>query len=102
MYDPAVEVKQGIALARAAASVPELQHFIQSSFPNAKEISGGKYTKILHYNAKNDILEYVKRELLDLWAKTTVIWVGYYYDNWIKFQLPFGPIKVVETRRHHC
>ena len=26
-----------------------------------------------------------------LWAKTTELWVAYYYQNWMKFGLLFGP-----------
>jgi hypothetical protein len=32
-----------------------------------------------------------------LWKKTICVWVGYYYANWVKFNIPFGPQKDLST-----
>jgi uncharacterized protein YbjT (DUF2867 family) len=88
------EVKEGTMIARVASEVPTLKHFLFSGFVDARQLAGGKYQSILHYNAKTAIADHIKTSFPDLWAKTTVLWIGYYYQNWLKFQYPFGPVKV--------
>ena len=94
VYSVEAEVAQASKILKAASELPTLDLFVQSSFPNAQEISHGVLNGILHYNAKNEINELSKREHPHLWAKTTSVWVGYYFENWLKFNFPFGPQKV--------
>jgi NmrA-like family len=95
VYTVEAEVAQGRRILAAAAKLPNLTHFVQSSFPDAKKISNSKFNGVLHYNAKNEINTISANEYPDLWKKTTNVWVGYYYQNWLKFNFPFGPQKVL-------
>ena len=95
VYTLEAEVEQGRRILAAAAQLSNLSHLIQSSFPNAKKISHAKYNRVLHYNAKNEINAISAKEYPELWKKTTNVWVGYYYQSWLKFNLPFGPQKVL-------
>ena len=95
VYTVEAEVEQGRRILAAAAKLPNLTHLIQSSFPDAKKTSNGKFNGVLHYNAKNEINAISAKDYPNLWKKTTNLWVGYYYQNWLKFNFPFGPQKVV-------
>jgi NmrA-like family len=91
------EVIQGRRMLAAASKLPNLEIFIQSSFPDARVVSNGKNQGVLHYNAKNEINAVSRTEYPSLWAKTTIIWVAYYYQNWLKFNYPFGPHKTTDS-----
>ncbi|KAK5045221.1 hypothetical protein LTR84_009554 [Exophiala bonariae] len=97
VYTVEGEVAQGRRILSAASTLPTLEVFIQSSFPNAVELSNGQFKNVLHYNAKNELNEISKTQFPTLWNKTICIWVGYYYSNWIKFNYPFGPQKDSST-----
>jgi hypothetical protein len=81
VYSVEGEVAQGRRILAAAAKLPELAHFVQSSFPDAKKVSNGKFNGVLHYNAKNEINAISANEYPELWKKTTSVWVGYYYQK---------------------
>jgi len=74
-----VESAQGINLAKAAAATPTLKHYIWSTLPNGKKISGGKYI-VPHFEAKNQIDAYIKSDPA-LLAKTTFVWVTFFASN---------------------
>jgi hypothetical protein len=74
-----VESAQGINLAKAAAATPTLKHYIWSTLPNGKKISGGKYV-VPHFEAKNQIDAYIKSDP-ELLAKTTFVWVTFFASN---------------------
>jgi uncharacterized protein YbjT (DUF2867 family) len=76
-----LEVEQGSNIVAAAAKSPSLQHFIWSTLPDSKTISGGRVT-VPHMDAKVQIerLILADRALL---AKTTFFWVGYYASNFV-------------------
>jgi len=74
-----VESAQGINLAKAAAATPTLKHYIWSTLPNTKKISGGKYI-VPHFEAKNQIDAYIKSDTA-LLAKTTFVWVTFFASN---------------------
>jgi uncharacterized protein YbjT (DUF2867 family) len=75
-----VEVQQGINLAKAAAATKSLEHYIWSTLPDAKQISGGKYV-VPHFEAKNTIDRYIKSDPA-LLAKTTFFWITFYASNY--------------------
>jgi len=66
-----VESAQGINLAKAAAATPTLKHYIWSTLPNGKKITGGKYV-VPHFEAKNQIDAYIKSDS-SLLEKTTFV-----------------------------
>jgi len=74
-----VEVAQGINLAKAASKTPTLKHYIWSTLPNGRKISGGKYV-VPHFDGKNQIDAYIKSDPV-LHPKTTFIWVTFYMSN---------------------
>jgi len=75
-----VEVQQGINLAKAAAATSALEHYIWSTLPNGKHISGGKFV-VPHFEAKNTIDRFIKADS-KLLAKTTFLWVTFYASNY--------------------
>ena len=75
-----VEVQQGKNLADAAAATSTLEHFVWSTLPDGRTISGGKYV-VPHFEAKNQIDRYIKSNEA-LLAKTTFLWVTYYASNY--------------------
>ncbi|KAK4141952.1 uncharacterized protein C8A04DRAFT_13661 [Dichotomopilus funicola] len=75
-----VETQQGIHLAQAAAATPTLEHYIWSTLPNAKALSGGKHL-IPHFEGKNAVDAYIRDEQPALLAKTTFFWVTWYANN---------------------
>ncbi|KAE8340684.1 hypothetical protein BDV24DRAFT_133631 [Aspergillus arachidicola] len=76
------ELKQLINVANAAAKIPTLQHLVLSVLPHCDKISGGKLP-CTHLDCKALASEYVKRELPHLAAKTTYLWVGFYFENFL-------------------
>jgi hypothetical protein len=75
-----VEVQQGLNLAKAAAATSTLEHYIWSTLPDGKKISGGKFV-VPHFEAKNTIDRYIKADS-NLLAKTTFLWVTFYASNY--------------------
>ncbi|KAH0557153.1 hypothetical protein GP486_005054 [Trichoglossum hirsutum] len=75
------ESAQGINLAKAASRTPTLEHYIWSTLPNAKRISGGKYL-IPHFESKNIVDDYIKQDK-NLYPKTTFLWVTFYATNYM-------------------
>jgi len=74
-----VESAQGINLAKAASATPSLKHYIWSTLPNSKRISGGKYS-VPHFDGKNEIDDYIKQNAT-LYPKTTFLWITFFASN---------------------
>jgi hypothetical protein len=87
------EIRQGVAVAKAAAEKPSVKNFIYSSLPDARTILGGKYQDNLIYNAKSLTLERIQAEFPELYKITTKLSLPFYHENWVKYQLPFAPAK---------
>jgi hypothetical protein len=75
-----VEVQQGINMAKAAAATKTLEHYIWSTLPDGKKISGGKFV-VPHFEAKNNINRFIQGDA-NLLAKTTFLWVTFYASNY--------------------
>lgn len=73
------EVAQGKNLANAAMKTPTLEHYIWSTLPNGKKVSGGKHI-VPHFEGKNQIDDYI-RSNPNLYAKTTFLWCAFYANN---------------------
>lgn len=52
---------------------------------NCKELSGGKYADVYHFDGKAIGEEYGRSTYPKLWEKTNVFYAGYYLENY------FGP-----------
>ncbi|KAJ7693321.1 hypothetical protein B0H17DRAFT_1059733 [Mycena rosella] len=80
-----LEFNQGMNLALAAAATSSLEHYIWSSTPDATEQSAGKHPNICFFNSKSRVTCAIRTKMPALWAKTTEIWIGFMYENFIKF-----------------
>ena len=92
-----LEVTQGILINKLASHLPYLESFIFSSLPDGRGIDGGRFQNILPYNAKAAIREDLQK-YNSLYAKTTELWSAFYYQNWLKYEIVFGPVKVGSYR----
>ncbi|KIY02266.1 uncharacterized protein Z520_02404 [Fonsecaea multimorphosa CBS 102226] len=79
-----VEMNQAINMAKAAAKVSTLEHYIWSTLPNSEAISGKDWF-IPHFCGKGRVDAYIKKELPSLYRKTTLLLIPLYGDN---FQYP--------------
>lgn len=89
-----LETQRGKNMAVAAAA-PEVQktleRFVYSSLPDATRLSGGKYTKVWHFDSKAAIEDFVRHDPAMVSAglshKSSFIHVGVYVDNWSRSSL---------------
>ena len=59
MGDHAMEERQGKTIADAAEE-SGVSHLIYSFLPYTEKISGGKYDKVIHFDGKARVEEYIK------------------------------------------
>lgn len=84
-----IETLRGKNMAVAAAA-PEMQktlgRFVYSSLPDSTRLSGGKYTKVWHFDSKAAVEDFVRHDpamvSAGLSEKSSFIHVGVYVDNW--------------------
>ncbi|KAK5115798.1 hypothetical protein LTR85_009392 [Meristemomyces frigidus] len=88
-----IEVAQGVLIAKVAAAESNLETFIYSGNSDARILYGGKYQGNLPYNAKAVTLEKVRSQFPNLAEKMSIVILGFYHENWLKYQTVFGPIK---------
>lgn len=77
------EVRQGKNIFEAAAQVPSLERLVFSGLSNASKWSGGKYKNVLHFDSKAFASEWAQEQLPEVWAKTSVLQVGMYLENFM-------------------
>ncbi|KAM0424471.1 hypothetical protein ACHAPT_010395 [Fusarium lateritium] len=75
-----VEKQQLINIAKAAAQVPGLKHYVMSTLPPASLSSSGKLP-VPHFDYKHAAYQWVEENLPELAAKTTRVWLGFYASN---------------------
>ncbi|KAK5740682.1 hypothetical protein LTR17_004487 [Elasticomyces elasticus] len=84
-----VEAKMAINLANAAAATAGLKHYIWSTLPNTRKMTGGKVI-VPHYEAKNRADDHIK-SMPELHKKTTFLWIPWYGQNiFYPFYQPFA------------
>ncbi|CAG5178344.1 uncharacterized protein ALTATR162_LOCUS8653 [Alternaria atra] len=89
-----LETQRAKNLARAAAA-PEVQktleRYVYSSLPHCSLLSGGKYTKIWHFDSKAVAEKWIREDpemqKAGLSAKASFVHVGLYTDNWTRSTL---------------
>jgi hypothetical protein len=54
-----IELQQGKNIADAAMTVPELERLVYSALPSVKQLSGGKYLQVFHFDGKAEAFEYM-------------------------------------------
>lgn len=80
------EVSQGKAIVDAAAATVEtLDRFVLSTCSEARKWSNGENKWVLHFDAKAEAVKYLKSTYPELWAKTSLLQLGYYATNWRSF-----------------
>jgi hypothetical protein len=80
------EVAQAKAIVDAAAThVDTLDRFVLSTLSEARKWSGGLIKWNLHFDAKAEATNYLKATYPGLWAKTSLLQLGYYANNWKTF-----------------
>lgn len=96
-----VEVKRGKGIVDAVAKVDgdgkggALERFIWSTLPSFKEVSGGKYTFAYHFDSKAVVTRYLKEKKGGkLWEKSSLLNMGFYMDNLIRYGGIMGAAKV--------
>lgn len=78
------EAQQNRNIIDAAAKVSTLERFIFSSMPNTNKLSGGKYAHVYHFDGKAIAEEYGRSAHPKLWEKTSVLYAGYYLENYFE------------------
>ncbi|KAH6684934.1 hypothetical protein F5X68DRAFT_171374 [Plectosphaerella plurivora] len=81
-----LEEEQGMKIARAAAATPSLEHYIWSTTPSGKMVSGGEITSP-HMDYKAIVDARIKAELPELAAKTTYLYFGFYPQNLVWYPM---------------
>lgn len=76
-----LESRRVMNVADAVSATPSIEHFIWSTLPHARRITGGKLQPA-HFVAKNRLDDRIKGDP-DLLKKTTFLWVGWYATNFL-------------------
>ncbi|KAJ2847215.1 hypothetical protein GGI22_006041 [Coemansia erecta] len=76
------EFNQGKNIIDAAIDVG-VKNIVFSTLPSMKEISGGKYTRVHHFEGKHNVEEYLKGKANII--RGVSIHVGYYMENYVTF-----------------
>lgn len=79
-----IEVQQGknIVDAAAAQAGKGLERFVLSTLSGTKKWSAGSITENLHFDGKWEAVEYLKGSYPELNAKTSLLQVALYMQNW--------------------
>ena len=80
------EAKQAYNVALAASKTPTLQHYLFSTLPQASALTNGE-RPVPHMDHKAGVDERIRKELPDLAAKTTYVWMGWYSANMVSMPL---------------
>ena len=78
------EIQQLKNIIDSAAKVKTLERFVFSSLPNTEKLSGGKYSHVHQFDGKAIAEQYGKETYPELWAKTSVIYAGFFLENYLK------------------
>lgn len=83
-FDREVEQMKAIIDA-AAAHVGTLDRLVLSTLSSARKWSNGSIKWNYHFDAKAEAENYLKDTYPELWAKTSLLHLGYYASNWKNF-----------------
>jgi hypothetical protein len=82
-----------------AANQATIDLFIFSSLSAAREISGGKFKTIYHFDCKAEIIEYLESSFPELVSKTVELQLGMFATN-ILLHKPLRPTKARSSVIH--
>jgi hypothetical protein len=80
----------------AASRVPTLERFVLASMANSNKLSGGRYAECYHFEGKAIAEDYCRESQAELWKKTSVLYVGFYLENYL------GPMSAFFLPRLVC
>ncbi|KAJ1938294.1 hypothetical protein FBU59_004481, partial [Linderina macrospora] len=80
--DTDAEFRQGKNMVDAAIEA-KVGSMIYSSLNSMKELSGGKYSGVLHFEGKHKIEEYLNSKAKEI--DPFIVYVGYYMENYVDF-----------------
>jgi uncharacterized protein YbjT (DUF2867 family) len=86
-YDQEIAQLKAI-IGAAAAHVDTLDRFVFSSLSSARKWSNDSIKKVYHFDAKAEAEDYLKATYPELSAKTSLLHLGYYANNWKNFGKP--------------
>ncbi|PMD44500.1 NAD(P)-binding protein [Hyaloscypha variabilis F] len=100
-YAYEIEVRRGKNIVDAVEKVLEeegsvLERFVLSSLPGFKAQSGGKYTFVYHFDSKAVVTEYLRGKGR-LWERSSVLNMGFYADNLVRYGGILGAAKDMEN-----
>ncbi|KAF2027601.1 NAD(P)-binding protein [Setomelanomma holmii] len=85
-YLPDPNNHKGKAIVDAvAANVATLDRLVLSTCSDARKWSNGDNKWVLHFDAKAEAVKYLESTYPELWAKTSLLQLGYYVTNWRSF-----------------
>ncbi|CAG9983878.1 unnamed protein product [Clonostachys byssicola] len=82
----------------AASRVPALERFVLASMANSNKLSGGKYAECYHFEGKAIAEDYGRQNQPELWKKTSVLYVGFYLENYLGPMSAFFLPKLNKTK----
>ncbi|KAF4302672.1 NAD(P)-binding protein [Botryosphaeria dothidea] len=91
-----IEERQGVTLARVAAEVETLEHYIWSTLPAADQLTAGS-CPVPHFDYKARVDRHIRDHMPALAAKTTFLFFGFYPSNFAFFPM-LKPLEVPATR----
>ncbi|KAI6914434.1 hypothetical protein KC334_g699 [Hortaea werneckii] len=80
------EAEQAFNIALAASQIPTLEHYLFSTLLKARGLSKG-HRPVPHMDHKAGVDDRIRKELPDLAAKTTFVWLGWYAASMASFPL---------------
>jgi hypothetical protein len=87
------ELEQGSNLARAAATVPNLERYVWSTLPNTALVSKGNAV-VPHFQGKANVDLFIKEHLPELYEKTTFVMFTIFAANLSLYEI-FRPMYLV-------
>ncbi|KAF2035124.1 NAD(P)-binding protein, partial [Setomelanomma holmii] len=89
--EPGYEVTQLKSALHVLASLDTLEHSIFSSLPSISRATNGSVTSVRHFDGKAAVTSWLQTAHPELWRKTSVLWIGVYFQAWKLF--PLAPSK---------
>jgi hypothetical protein len=89
------ERQQGINIFEAASKVENLDRLIFSSLCDVTRWTDGKYTHVYNYDSKAHAVEHAKTAFPDVFAKTSILQMGFYLENFLPGNFSPFPAKKV-------
>jgi hypothetical protein len=94
------ERQQGINIFEAASKVEHLDRLVFSSLCDVTKWTDGKYPNVYNYDSKAHAVEHAKTAFPDVFAKTSILQMGFYLENFLPGNFSPFPAKKVSLSIH--